>query len=267
MRYPDTILGKIVADKLQEVAIKKKLVPLEDLRKRAVYQYPRISAVDRFRKKAGIIAEHKRRSPSKPSINQKLGVEEVVQGYAQAGARALSILTDGKYFGGSNDDLILARASCQLPLLRKDFVVDSYQISEARAYGADFILLIGSVLEHEEINALAAYAQEEGMEVLLEIHQADELPENLHKGIGLVGVNNRDLRTFKVSLETSKQLAQRIPEDRIRISESGISSSAAIDELVTYGYSGFLVGESLMKTAGPGQALEQLIESTTALTK
>jgi indole-3-glycerol phosphate synthase len=267
MRYPDTILGKIVADKLQEVTQKKKLVPLEDLRNRAIYQRPRISVVERFKENPGIIAEHKRRSPSKPSINQKLGVEEVVQGYAQAGARALSILTDGKYFGGSTDDLILARASCALPLLRKDFVVDSYQITEARAYGADFILLIGSVLEHDEINEMAAFAQEEGMDVLLEIHQADELPEDLHSGIGLVGVNNRDLRTFDVSLETSKQLAERIPQDRIRISESGISSAEAIDELVSYGYSGFLVGESLMKTKEPGKSLEQLIESTTALTK
>ena len=265
MRYPNTILGKIIQDKVLEVEAKKKLIPAQALKNLPLYQSNRYSVVERFREQAGIIAEHKRRSPSKPTINQKMSVEEVVKGYEKAGARAISVLTDGKYFGGSLDDLVLARAHCQLPLLRKDFVVDSYQITEAKAYGADFILLIGSVLEHQEINELAEYAQQEGMEVLLEIHQEDELPESLHPGIGLVGVNNRDLRTFEVSLETSKVLADRIPKDRIRISESGISNSGAMEELLPYGYQGFLIGERLMKNSNPGEELAALLNRTSGI--
>ena len=265
MRYPNTILGKIVADKELEVKAKKKLLPLQALKALPLYQTKRFSVVEAFKERPGIIAEHKRRSPSRPSINQKLSVPDVVESYEKGGALALSVLTDGRYFGGSLDDLLLARAHCQLPILRKDFVVDSYQITEARANGADFILLIGSVLEHQEINDLAHYAQEEGMEVLLEIHQEEELPPELHPGIGLVGVNNRDLRTFEVSLETSKTLAERIPSDRIRISESGISNSEAMEELLPYGYRGFLVGESLMKNNNPGEKLTELLSQTSGL--
>lgn len=265
MRYPDTILGKIVADKEREIASKKSLISLTSLRDRPLYQRPRVSVVEAFKAQAGIIAEHKRRSPSRPSINQGLSVQEVAAGYEKAGARALSVLTDGKYFGGSLEDLLLARASCSLPLLRKDFVVDTYQITEAKAYGADFVLLIGSVLEHHEINEFAAYAQEEDMEVLLEIHQEDELPADLHPGIGLVGVNNRDLRTFEVSLETSKRLSKLIPNNRICISESGLSSKEEIDDLASHGFRGFLIGEGLMKNQAPGERLRQLIQESKSL--
>jgi indole-3-glycerol phosphate synthase len=204
----------------------------------------------------GIIAEHKRRSPSRAVINQKIALPEVVAGYEQAGAGALSVLTDSTYFGGSLEDLLLARACTDLPILRKEFILDPYQVVEARAYGADAILLIAALLDRPAIEALSGLARELGLEVLLEVHSAEELEQAWVPGLDMIGVNNRNLKTFEVSLDTSRQLAPLIPDSALRISESGLGEAAQLRELKTLGYGGFLMGESFMKQPSPGEALK-----------
>lgn len=255
------ILDKIVADKRKEVDLKKSLIPPSQLERSVLIERPALSLVAALKSSStGIIAEHKRRSPSQPIINQNQNVQDVAKGYETAGAAGMSVLTDGKYFGGSLDDLLLARASVSLPLLRKEFVVDPYQILEAKAYGADLILLIAAVLSKNEIKTLSETAKHWGLEVLLEVHNQAELHKALFPGVDLLGVNNRNLKTFEVSLETSKALAPHIPEEFVKVSESGISHPAAIVELKQYGYQGFLVGEHFMKTDKPGKSAKTFIE-------
>lgn len=255
------ILDKIVADKRKEVSLKKGLIPVAQLEKSILFQRDSKSLAHILRKSnSGIIAEHKRRSPSKAVINQNLNVQDVVNGYEKAGVCGISILTDAKYFGGSLDDLLLARASCKLPLLRKEFMIDEYQILEAKAYGADVILLIASVLTQQEIKQLSELAKSLGMEVLLEVHNQEELQKSMMPSLDMLGVNNRNLKTFEVSLETSKQLSELIPNDFIKVSESGISSTRAISTLKSYGYQGFLIGENFMKTENPGVIAEEFIK-------
>ena len=208
---------------------------------------------------SGIIAEHKRRSPSKSTINQNLNVEDVARGYEDAGVSGMSVLTDGKYFGGSLDDLLYARAAVNMPLLRKEFIVDEYQILEAKAHGADLILLIAAVLTPRQIKNLATFAKCLQLEVLLEIHNEEELKKSLIPEVDMLGVNNRNLKTFEVSLGTSKTLASKIPDEFVKVSESGISNPSAITELKTYGYKGFLVGENFMKTDNPGSSAKDFI--------
>ena len=205
------------------------------------------------------IAEHKRRSPSKSTINNGLNVQDVAIGYQNAGACGMSVLTDGKYFGGSLDDLILARAATSFPLLRKEFIIDTYQILEAKACGADVILLIAAVLSQQEIKNLSEFAKSLGMDVLLEVHDLDELQKSIMPSLDMLGVNNRNLKTFEVSLDISKTLSTSIPDDFIKVSESGISSVSAIKELMPYGYKGFLIGENFMKTDNPGLSAETFI--------
>ena len=175
----------------------------------------------------------------------------------------MSVLTDGKYFGGSLDDLLLARAAAQLPLLRKEFVIDTYQILEAKAYGADVILLIAAVLTREEIKSLSEFAKSLGLDVLLEVHNLEELQKSVMPSLDMLGVNNRNLKTFKVSLETSKSLSAEIPDDFVKVSESGISSIEAIKALQPYGYKGFLIGENFMKTDDPGASATEFIKQLT----
>jgi indole-3-glycerol phosphate synthase len=210
---------------------------------------------------SGIIAEHKRRSPSKAEINSSFSVEEVAKGYESAGVCGISVLTDAKYFGGSLDDLLLARAAVNVPLLRKEFVIDEYQILEAKAHGADAILLIAAVLSRKEIQNLSEFAQSLGLEVLLEVHNSAELEKAIMPSLDMIGVNNRNLKTFEVSLTTSKELASQIPNDFVKISESGISTAAAIKELQHYGFQGFLIGENFMKTDNPGAAAKQFLSN------
>src|SRR5690606_12882566 len=205
------------------------------------------------------IAEHKRRSPSKSIINHSLNVQDVAKGYEQAGACGMSVLTDGKYFGGSLDDLLLARAVVNLPLLRKEFILDPYQIIEAKAYGADVILLIAAILDQKEIKNLSESAKSIGLEVLLEVHNEEELQKSIMPSIDLLGVNNRNLKNFEVSLDTSKSLAKLIPDDFVKVSESGISNTEAIKELQPYGFKGFLIGENFMKTDHPGESAKSFI--------
>jgi indole-3-glycerol phosphate synthase len=209
--------------------------------------------------KTGIIAEHKRRSPSKSVINQNESVQDIAIGYMSAGASGMSVLTDGKYFGGSLDDLIIARAAVDFPLLRKEFIIDEYQVIEARASGADVVLLIAAVLTRKQIKVLSELAKSLGMDVLLEVHNEEELVKSLMPSLDLLGVNNRNLKTFKVNLETSISLSQQIPKEFVKVSESGISSVAAIKILRELGYQGFLIGETFMKTSNPGESAREFI--------
>lgn len=255
------ILDKIIADKYKEVALRKQLIPVKQLEQSVLFDRKSPSLAQALSTSAsGIIAEHKRRSPSKATINNNLNVQDVARGYEQAGVCGMSVLTDGKYFGGSLDDLLLARAAAQLPLLRKEFVIDTYQILEAKAYGADVILLIAAVLTREEIKSLSEFAKSLGLDVLLEVHNLEELQKSVMPSLDMLGVNNRNLKTFEVSLETSKSLSAEIPDDFVKVSESGISSIEAIKALQPYGYKGFLIGENFMKTNDPGASATEFIK-------
>ncbi len=256
------ILDKIIADKTKEVRLKKALLPAKQLE--------RFGLVDRntrslkeslLDRPIGIIAEHKRRSPSRAVINQGCSVAEVVTGYDRAGAAGISVLTDGKYFGGSLEDLLLARGSTDLPLLRKEFIVDPYQLLEARAFGADAILLIAAVLPQKTLQSLCRQAQQIGLEVLLEVHDLRELEASLDAGADMIGVNNRNLKTFEVDLDTSRNLLPHIPAAVGSISESGLGRPEELLELSASGYNGFLMGESFMKEKDPGSALANLLKS------
>jgi indole-3-glycerol phosphate synthase len=255
------ILDKIITDKHREVILKKSIIPVSQLETSVLFGRKTVSLSENLRNSSsGIIAEHKRRSPSKPNINNSFSVEEVVKGYADAGVCGISVLTDGKYFGGSLDDLLLARASVNIPLLRKEFIVDEYQILEAKAHGADLILLIAAVLTRDEIKSLSEFAKSLNLEVLLEVHNLEELQKSIMPSLDMIGVNNRNLKTFEVSLDFSKELASEIPNEFVKISESGISSIEAINELKPYGYKGFLIGENFMKTDNAGESAKEFIE-------
>lgn len=255
------ILDKIIIDKKREVILKKNIIPVSQLESSVFFNKKTISLrTNLLNSSSGIIAEHKRRSPSKAAINYDFTVEEVTKGYENAGACGISILTDGKYFGGSLDDLLLARASVNVPLLRKEFIVDEYQILEAKAHGADLILLIAAVLTREEIKSLSEFAKSLNLEVLLEVHNLEELHKSIMPSLDLIGVNNRNLKTFEVSLDFSKDLAAHIPDEFVKVSESGISSIEAIQELKPYGYKGFLIGENFMKTDNAGAAATEFIQ-------
>jgi indole-3-glycerol phosphate synthase len=254
------ILDKIIADKHKELVLKKLVVPISQLEQSALFERKPVSLAERLNtSKTGIIAEHKRRSPSKSVINQDLNIEDVAKGYEKAGISGMSVLTDGKYFGGSLDDLLYARAAVKMPLLRKEFIIDEYQLLEAKAHGADVILLIAAVLEREEIKRLSEFAKNIGLEVLLEVHNEEELQKSIMPSLDMLGVNNRNLKTFEVSTEISKELSEKIPADFVKVSESGISSVEAIKDLQEYGYKGFLIGENFMKTNDPGKAAEEFV--------
>lgn len=259
-----TILDKIITDKKREVELKRKLIPTSQLENSVLFGARTYSLSKILRNNVtGIIAEHKRRSPSKSVISNDFSVEEVVLGYQNAGVSGISVLTDGKYFGGSLDDLILAKASVNIPLLRKEFIIDEYQILEAKAHGADVILLISAVLTRQEIKQLSEFAHSLGLEVLLEVHNKEELEKAILPSLDMIGVNNRNLKTFEVSLDFSKELAKHIPDEFVKVSESGISSIEAIKELQPYGYQGFLIGENFMKTENPGKAASDFIKNLT----
>lgn len=254
------ILDKIVADKRKEVALRKSLIPTSQLEQSVLFEKETNSLAQKLRQSnTGIIAEHKRRSPSKSVINQSFNVFDVAKGYQDAGVCGMSVLTDGKYFGGSLDDLLTARASCNLPLLRKEFIIDEYQILEAKAYGADVILLIAAILSKEEIKQFSEFAKRLHLDVLLEVHNEEELHKSIMPSLDMLGVNNRNLKTFDVSLDTSKSLSKLIPNDFVKVSESGISSIEAIKELQPYGYQGFLIGENFMKTDDAGKNAKEFI--------
>lgn len=256
------LLDKIIADKKREVELKKKLIPFSQLENSVLFGARTYSLSKMLRNNiAGIIAEHKRRSPSKAIINNHLSVEDVVTGYQNAGVAGISVLTDGKYFGGSLDDLLLAKAVVNAPILRKEFIIDEYQILETKAHGGDVILLIAAVLSRQEIKKLSEFAHSLGLEVLLEVHNREELDLSIMATLDMIGVNNRNLKTFEVSLDFSKDLAPHIPDEFVKVSESGIGSTHAVKELQSFGYQGFLLGEHFMKTDNPGKAANDFIKN------
>ena len=255
-----SILDQIIASKKKEVALKKNVVSVAQLENTELFNKKTNSLSKSIANLPfGIIAEHKRRSPSKATINTSLSVEEVVKGYENAGASGISVLTDMQYFGGSLEDLLLARAAVKIPLLRKEFIVDEYQLLEAKAFGADAILLIAAVLSRDEIKQLSEFAQSLALEVLLEVHNQEELEKSVMLSLDLIGVNNRNLKTFEVSLQNSIDLSNHIPNDFVKISESGLTTTEDIKLLKSHGFQGFLIGENFMKTKNPGKSLEQFI--------
>ncbi|GAC1368015.1 MAG: indole-3-glycerol phosphate synthase TrpC [Hymenobacter sp.] len=263
-----TILHTIVAHKRQEVAARRELVPVKLLESSLYFRSQPLSLRKYLLREggSGLIAEFKRKSPSKGWINQYAPVERTTLGYMQAGAAGLSILTDTEFFGGRSEDLTTARRFNFCPILRKDFVVDEYQVLEAKSIGADAVLLIAAVLTPAEIDSLGRLARSLGLEVLLEVHDADELARSANAdAVDLIGVNNRNLHDFSLRLDTSMELAAAIPDEFVKVSESGISSAAAIGQLREVGYRGFLLGEAFMRHARPERACATLVQEITAL--
>lgn len=265
------ILEKIIQHKRKEVQQKKELYPVKLLERSHHFEAPTLSLNDYLNKegKTGIIAEYKRQSPSKGVINANASVERTTIGYMQAGASALSILTDEHFFKGKNADLEEARAFNFCPILRKDFTIDEYQIIEAKSIGADAILLIAAVLSPKRIKELTQLAHSLNLEVLLEVHHQDELIPNLETPVNLIGVNNRDLRTFETDIRHSIELFPLIPSHIAAVSESGISKPETITELREVGFKGFLIGENFMKHSRPEleaiQFMEQLKKQQKAI--
>jgi indole-3-glycerol phosphate synthase len=256
------ILNQIIEAKKLEIANQKNHIDIQSL-----MQIPEFNRECNSLKLAlmksgssGIIAEFKKKSPSKGEINPDAKVEEVTKAYADAGAAGLSVLTEKNFFGGSQANLVKAREiNPDIPILRKDFMIDPYQLTEAKAYGADVILLIAACLSKNDVKLLAKEAKNLGMEIILEVHNEEEL-DKLNELIDIVGVNNRNLKTFEVDIETSVKLAKQIPEQFLKISESGISSAESIHYLKENGFSGFLIGETFMKTPNPGKTCRKFIE-------
>lgn len=255
-----TILDTIIEQKHKEVALAKSITSISQLEKTKDFGRDIYSAREFVKRsdKSGIIAEFKRKSPSKGVINGIADVKEVASGYAAAGASCISVLTDSNFFGGKNEDLIAARSVVNIPILRKDFIIDEYQIVEAKAIGADMILLIAACLTAQQVKNLARFAKSLGLEILMEVHTLEEL-EKCCPELDLVGVNNRNLKDFVVDIQHSIDLYNHIPSDFLKISESGIDNPQSVITLKETGFDGFLMGEAFMKTANPAQACKEYI--------
>lgn len=258
-----TILEKIVAAKRQEVRRCQELVPVKNLEKSELFKTPTRSMSQALIsiKPVGVIAEIKRKSPSKGVFKEQLDIEKISSAYINSGAAALSVLTDWEFFGGSTQDLILARQHNSCPILRKDFIVSEYQVIEAKSIGADTVLLLANVLSPQEIRDLAKLARDLTMEVLLEVHDEQELNQSLNDSVNLVGVNNRDLRTFAVDVQRSFELAEKIPANFVKVSESGLDDCRVISQLHSIGFSGFLIGEAFMKCEDPAMACAEFLQA------
>jgi indole-3-glycerol phosphate synthase len=268
---PDTFLETILASTRATVGASKAVTPLSELERRALAHHPRGWAAALRRQAAAgtaVIAEVKKASPSKGVIRADFDPSWLARRYRAGGAAALSVLTDEPYFQGSLRNLQLASAAAPLPCLRKDFIVDEYQIVEARAYRADAILLIAAALTNAEMKHLASVAGGFSLDLLVEVHTADELDRVLNalgeSGADAIGVNNRDLKTFEVTLETSLKLVERIPPSVVRVTESGIYTAQDIAKMRQAGFNAFLIGESLMRQPDPGAALEALLQQVTS---
>lgn len=265
MNAPPDILQKILARKVEEIAGRARRMPLAVLKNNlAQAPAPRgfLKAI-RSRLATGrpaVIAEIKKASPSKGLLRADFRPAEIAQSYERHGATCLSVLTDEDFFQGSDAYLQQARAACGLPVLRKDFSIDAYQVYEARIIGADAILLIVAALDDTQLRELAELAAELGMDVLVEVHDAAELERALALPVPLIGVNNRDLRTFHTSLETTLDLLGKIPDDRVVVTESGIHAPADVARMRARGVNVFLVGEAFMKADDPGMKLQELFE-------
>ena len=261
-------LQTIIDYKKKEVHEKKDLYPVKLLERTIYYNSPCVSLKKYLLRNdlAGIIAEFKRKSPSKGFINKYADIEKTTIGYMQAGASALSVLTDANFFGGKNEDLTTARKFNFCPILRKDFTIDEYQIIEAKSIGADAILLIAAMLDKEQIKNFAKLAISLGMEVLLEIHGEDELDKVIPE-IQLVGINNRNLKTMEISLQTSFDLLSKLPHGIVKISESGINNAQQLVQLKEAGFNAFLIGEYFMKHSRPEEGCMKFIKEIKALQK
>lgn len=255
------ILSEIIANKRFEVDLQKQAISIGQLRE-GIEGIPPSRSMKRAlaSSDSGIIAEFKRRSPSKGWIKQEACPEEIVPSYVEAGASALSILTDEKFFGGNLKDIRTARPLVNIPILRKDFIIDEYQLYQAKIVGADAVLLIAAALEQEKCLELAEKAHKLGLEVLLEIHSAEELPY-INKDIDMIGINNRNLGTFFTDVENSFRLAGQLPKDAVLVSESGISDPEVVKRLRAAGFKGFLIGETFMKTPQPGERLKNFLQA------
>ena len=258
----ENILEQIIAHKRREVSARKVARPVQRLYAAPHFNRPVNNFTDNIRDKAksGIIAEFKRKSPSKGMLNIHADVDTVTSGYVHYGASALSVLTDEDFFCGGAHDLLMARKNKDIPVLRKDFIIDEYQVAEARAMGADAVLLIASVLSPRAVMRLARYARDLQLQVLLEVHEPEEL-DCLCPEIDAVGVNNRNLRTFTTDLQHSIDMAARLPAELLKVSESGIRTAADVDRLRAAGFEGFLIGSLFMKEPEPHQVFADFVKS------
>jgi indole-3-glycerol phosphate synthase len=252
-----TILERIVAVKRAEIAAAQRAVSHEELKKTKTSPVRDFVAALRAKRPA-VIAEIKKASPSRGVLREEFDPAAIARSYEKAGAACLSVLTDREFFKGSAADLQAARSACSLPVLRKDFVIDPYQVQESRAMGADCILLIAACLGTGEMQELERMAHATGMAVLVEVHDAEELERALTLRTPLLGINNRNLRTFETRLETTLQLLERVPPDRLVVTESGILAAADVKRMRSAGVNAFLVGEAFMRAADPGAALSTL---------
>lgn len=254
------ILDKIIESKRRSVREKKSKYDIKSLQDSIFFKRECASLSKRLNEQhsTGIIAEFKRRSPSKGVINNKSGIVDVVNDYEKYGAAGISVLTDEEFFGGNDADLLKARETVTIPLLRKDFIIDEYQIVEAKSIGADVILLIAACLSAKKVEELAAVGKKLGLEILLELHDEKEL-DHICNEIDMVGINNRNLKTFEVDIERSLRMGEKIPIEKTKIAESGISSVENIRLFKENGFKGFLIGENFMKESGPGKAFEKFV--------
>ena len=258
------ILEEIIEFKRSEVEKRKSKVSIAELERSILFSREILSLKDFLldSSRTGIIAEFKRRSPSKGIINADVDVVEVTKGYANNGASCLSVLTDEHFFGGNDEDVIKARIN-EIPILRKEFIIDEYQLIEAKSIGADVILLIAACLSPAEVNRLAKFAKSLGLEVLLELHAEEEL-DHICNETTVIGINNRDLKTFNVDIERSLRMAEKIPLSSLKIAESGISSVNDILLFKQNGFHGFLIGENFMKAINPTIAFAQFVKQLKA---
>lgn len=256
------ILDNIVAHKKAEVEQSKKNVSVSELEKNSFFQRTTISLTENLLKEnsSGIIAEFKRKSPSKGIINDRFSSLEIVKQYENAGVAGSSVLTDEEFFDGHKQDLISVRTEVQIPLLRKDFMIDEYQFIEAKSIGADVILLIASILTPKEVKHFTELAKSLQLEVLLELHDESEL-NHVHHLVDMVGINNRNLKTFEVDIEQSIRMAEKLGNDFVKVAESGISTIETLKHFKQNGFHGFLIGENFMKTKNPGIACKEFIDS------
>ena len=263
---PPDILQKILTRKLEEIAARKQAEPYQQLCQRAAQASPLRGFIATLRRRvaegeAAVIAEIKKASPSKGVIRADFDPVAIAESYQRGGASCLSVLTDRDFFQGHEDFLVAARTACELPVIRKDFIIDPYQVAEARAMGADCILLIVAALDNASLAELSAAAREFDLDVLVEVHDRAELDRALAMDLALVGINNRNLRTFETRLETTLELLDAVPEDCLVVTESGIHSRDDVARMRAHNVNSFLVGEAFMRADDPGTELRNLFQS------
>lgn len=256
------ILDKIIHRKKEELAFSKSKVSVQQLKDSEFFGRKGLSLKETLKSKSGIIAEFKKQSPSKGIINDKVSPLDVVSAYEQSGASAVSVLTDRDFFGGSSDDILSIRNHVHIPVLRKDFMVDEYQFYEAKSIGADVILLIAACLSPQQVQEFTVLSHKLELEVLLEIHSEEEL-KHLNPDIDFVGINNRNLKDFRVDLQHSVNLKNRLPEGILSVAESGIYSEEDFKYLKEKGFDGFLMGEYFMKEENPGNKFREFVSNAT----